>query len=154
LFPTLVPNLERLFPLDVLLTFTGFHDPYAIGLIGQEEQPGPILSLVETRSFDHLVLFSTPNTEKHTRATEKALRALHPHLQIVTRDLVLDDPTDYVAIMRGLRAHVREICGLLPKARYFIAWHLGHHKCTRVGCCSPRAEKFLPVFFVFDRIGL
>lgn len=27
---------------DVLLTFTGFHDPYFKGLIDQEEQPGPM----------------------------------------------------------------------------------------------------------------
>jgi len=33
--------------MDVLLTFTGFHDPYSKGLIGQDEQPGPILSLLE-----------------------------------------------------------------------------------------------------------
>lgn len=30
--------------MKVLLTFTGFQDPYSIGLVGQEEQPGPILS--------------------------------------------------------------------------------------------------------------
>lgn len=107
--------------LDVLLTFTGFHDPYAVGLIGQEEQPGPILSLVGARSFDQIVLFSTPNTEKHTRATEKALCSLYPDLEVILRDVPLDDPTDYVAIIRGLRAHVRDICEGLPKARYFIA---------------------------------
>jgi hypothetical protein len=32
--------------MDVLLTFTGFHDPYFKGLVDQEEQPGPILSLL------------------------------------------------------------------------------------------------------------
>jgi len=32
--------------MDVLLTFTGFHDPYFKGLIDQEEQLGPILSLL------------------------------------------------------------------------------------------------------------
>jgi len=43
--------------MDVLLTFTGFHDPYFKGLVDQEEQPGPILSLLSTRSFDHIFLF-------------------------------------------------------------------------------------------------
>ena len=42
--------------MRVLLTFTGFHDPYTIGLIGQEEQPGPILSLVGVQPFDHIIL--------------------------------------------------------------------------------------------------
>jgi len=58
--------------MDILLTFTGFQDPYAIGLVGQDEQPGPILSLVAARSFDRIILFSTPNTEKNTTATRGA----------------------------------------------------------------------------------
>ncbi len=33
--------------MKTLLTFTGFHDPYSRGLIGEQEQLGPILSLVE-----------------------------------------------------------------------------------------------------------
>jgi hypothetical protein len=62
--------------MDVLLTFTGFQDPYAIGLVGQEEQPGPILSLAGARSFDRIILFSTPSTEKNTLATSDALQSL------------------------------------------------------------------------------
>jgi len=42
--------------MNVLLTFTGFHDPYFKGLVDEEEQPGPILSLLTTRSFDHIFL--------------------------------------------------------------------------------------------------
>src|SRR5215475_7558405 len=96
--------------MTILLTFTGFHDPYALGLIGQEEQPGPILSLVGARTFDQIILLSTPNTEKNTAATEKALRSLHPGLKVEVRDLPLIDPTDYVAILKGLRAHLQDIC--------------------------------------------
>lgn len=59
--------------MDILLTFTGFHDPYAVGLVGQEEQPGPILSLVRAKSFDRVILFSTPGAEKNTLATREAL---------------------------------------------------------------------------------
>jgi hypothetical protein len=43
--------------MKILLTFTGFHDPYAVGLVGEDEQPGPILSLVGAKSFDRVVLF-------------------------------------------------------------------------------------------------
>lgn len=52
-------NLAVLQNMNILLTFTGFHDPYALGLIGQEEQPEPILSLVGARVFDQVILFST-----------------------------------------------------------------------------------------------
>src|SRR3989441_549525 len=107
--------------MNILLTFTGFHDPYAIGLIGQQEQPGPILSLVGARSFDQVVLFSTPGTEKNTLATKEALRSLYPGLNVEIRDFPLGDPTDYIAILRGLRAHLRDIGESMPQAQYFIA---------------------------------
>jgi transcriptional regulator with AAA-type ATPase domain len=107
--------------LDILLTFTGFQDPYAIGLVGQEEQPGPILSLVGARSFDRIILFSTPSTEKNTSATSDALQSLYPKAGIEVRDIPLHDPTDYVAILRGLRAHIRDVAASISKANYFIA---------------------------------
>ncbi len=59
--------------MKVLLTFTGFHDPYAVGLVGEEEQPGPILSLVGAKAFDRVILFSTPGVEKNTLAVREAL---------------------------------------------------------------------------------
>ena len=68
--------------MQVLLTFTGFHDPYVKGLVGQEEQLGPILSLVNVRSFEHIILFSTPSTVEHTQATKDALETLHPELMV------------------------------------------------------------------------
>src|SRR5215813_7058166 len=91
--------------MDVLLTFTGFHDPYSIGLVGQEEQSGPILSLVKARTFDRVILFSTPIMEKNTLATREALHSFLPALDVQVRDLPLNDTTDYVAILKGLRAH-------------------------------------------------
>jgi len=107
--------------MQVLLTFTGFHDPYVKGLVGQEEQLGPILSLVNVRSFEHIILFSTPSTVEHTQATKDALETLHPELMVEMRDLPLDDPTDYNAILRGLRTHILEICDRFSQAQFFIA---------------------------------
>jgi DNA-binding NtrC family response regulator len=107
--------------MDILLTFTGFQDPYAMGLVGQEEQPGPILSLVGAKSFDRIILFSTPSTEKNTLATRETLQSLYPNTGIEVRDLPLHDPTDYVAILRGLRSHIRDVAASTPKANYFIA---------------------------------
>ncbi len=63
--------------MDVLLTFTGFHDPYFKGLVDQEEQPGPILSLLATRSFDHIFLFDTPSTQRVTGETRDAIKKIH-----------------------------------------------------------------------------
>ena len=57
--------------MDILLTFTGFHDPYFKGLVDEEEQPGPIISLLSIRSFDHIVLFDTPSTMSWSRVGRK-----------------------------------------------------------------------------------
>ena len=95
--------------MAILLTFTGFNDPYFKGLVGQEEQLGPVLYLLSARSFDRVFLFSTPNTEEITVETKNAITSLHPGVVVEILDVPLDDPTDYVAILRGLRKHVQNI---------------------------------------------
>ncbi len=107
--------------MDILLTFTGFHDPYTKGLIGEEEQAGPILSLLQVKPFSHVILFSTPNTENNTLATEKVLEKLFPALPVETKQLLLSDPTDYVAILRGLRTHFSAISEKFQTANFFIS---------------------------------
>ena len=106
---------------NVLLTFTGFQDPYSLGLVGDEEQPGPILSLLATRSFDRVFLFSTPRTEKNTSATLRILNELYPQLSAEVVDFPLEDPTDYLAILRGLRKQTQAVTGKITQANYFIS---------------------------------
>lgn len=107
--------------MNILLTFTGFHDPYSKGLIGNEEQPGPILSLLNAKAFDKIILFSTPKTEKITSDTEKAIRSLHPDVDIEIKELPLEDPTDYIGILRGLRKHFEKISNNTQDTKYFIS---------------------------------
>ncbi|MGQ3683925.1 MAG: RNA repair transcriptional activator RtcR family protein [Candidatus Loosdrechtia sp.] len=107
--------------MNILLTFTGFHDPYAKGLIGEEEQPGPILSLLNAKTFNHVILFTTPNTEKNTLATEGFIKKLYPNVGIENRQLLLNDPTNYIAILKGLRHHTRTIFDKFQDAHYFVA---------------------------------
>ncbi len=92
--------------MDVLLTFTGFHDPYAKGLVGEEHQPGPILSLLSARMFNQVYLFDTPGTREVTRKTEEAISKLHTNTQIRIIQMNLDDPTDYTQILYGLREYL------------------------------------------------
>jgi transcriptional regulator with GAF, ATPase, and Fis domain len=105
----------------VLLTFTGFQDPYALGLVGEEEQPGPILSLLASKTFDRAILFSTPRTEKNTSATLTMLKRLYPQLILEVVDFPLEDPTDYLAILRGLREQTQAILEKTPRAHYFVS---------------------------------
>lgn len=107
--------------MNILLTFTGFQDPYSLGLVGEEEQPGPILSLVGARTFDRVILFSTPRTEENTSATRETLTSLHPSMIVEVRDISLEDPTNYVAILKGLRTHIREIAESTHAANFFIS---------------------------------
>lgn len=64
--------------MDILLTFTGFHDPYFRGLVGQEEQAGPILSLLSARPFNQIYLFSTPSSEQITVKTKEVINSIYP----------------------------------------------------------------------------
>jgi transcriptional regulator with PAS, ATPase and Fis domain len=107
--------------MDVLLTFTGFHDPYFKGLVDQEEQPGPIISLLSTRSFDHIFLFDTPTTRKVTEETKDTISRLYPGSKVRVLEINLSDPTNYHEIFTGLRAHLHEIIEGLPSARFFVA---------------------------------
>ncbi|WP_447602893.1 RNA repair transcriptional activator RtcR family protein [Nitrospira sp. Nam80] len=107
--------------MDILLTFTGFNDPYSLGLVGDEEVPGPILSLTESRQFDRVILFSTLNTEKQTSGTRAALEKLQPSLVVDIYDLSLPDPTDYHRILRSLRSHLKKIVESATGTRFFIS---------------------------------
>jgi sigma54-dependent transcription regulator len=86
----------------VLLTFTGFHDPFAKGLVGEEEQPGPVVTLAREIHFDRLILFSTPGTAKHSVATREAVGHISPNTEVQIEDFPLLDPTDYEAIRESL----------------------------------------------------
>lgn len=107
--------------MNVLLTFTGFNDPYSKGLIGQEDQPGPILSLATAKSFDRIILFSTPSTREITLNTQSALNSVCRTTDIEIRDIPVDDPTDYAFILKELRKHIREIQEDHFAAFYFVA---------------------------------
>jgi sigma54-dependent transcription regulator len=92
--------------LTVLLTFTGFHDPFAKGLVGEEELPGPVVTLAREVHFDRLVLFSTPGTAKHSAATREAVNQISPDTEVQIEDFPLLDPTDYQAIRKSLLAWI------------------------------------------------
>jgi len=107
--------------MNVLLTFTGFHDPYSKGLVAQEEQPGPILSLLSVRTFDLIYLFNTPSTQGVTEATKEEINKLYQNTQVEILDINLDDPTDYLRILRGLRYHIQMIQQKIEGGQYFIS---------------------------------
>lgn len=107
--------------MNILLTFTGFHDPYFKGLVDQEEQPGPILSLLSVRRFDRIYLFDTPATQEITRHTREAINQRYPGAQIHVLSIALDDPTDYAGILKGLRKHIPRLFENAENANFYLA---------------------------------
>ena len=107
--------------MNTLLTFAGFHDPYSIGLVERDQQPGPILSLARATHFDRIHLFGTPNTQCHAHQTAQALIADCPATTVEVCDLPIQDPTDYVPILRQLRSRLRPILQQTPDHRFYVA---------------------------------
>jgi sigma54-dependent transcription regulator len=103
--------------MKVLITFTGFNDPYSKAVIEGEEKPGPVLSLVSSRKFDVVVLLATPATSSLTEETAQSIN----DTKIVIRSLQLPDPTDYIAILRELRRECNIIRALYIDAELFVA---------------------------------
>lgn len=104
----------------VLLTFTGFHDPFAAAGVAGSEQEGPVLSLLRAREFDRVILISTPNTLDRTAETQREVAARHPEAKVEVRHFSLEDPTDYFGILASLRSAFREISEVAPGATYCI----------------------------------
>jgi hypothetical protein len=107
--------------MDILLTFTGFHDPFYKGLIEQEEQPGPILSLLTVHLFEHVILFDTPTTRNITEKTKEAISRQYQDTIIEVLEINLDDPTDYQAILKGLRKYIQKIRQEYPGGIFYIS---------------------------------
>jgi transcriptional regulator with GAF, ATPase, and Fis domain len=108
--------------MNLLLTFTGFHDPYCPSVVDGRQQAGPIISMLESRPFNGVVIFGTPGVVKHTAATLDALAKCFPEVNVEVIELAgLNDPTDHVAILRFLRQYTRKILSSYPEANLFIS---------------------------------
>jgi len=108
--------------MKLLLTFTGFRDPYAESVLDGSRQPGPILSMVEAGGFESVVLFGTPGARRSTEATLDALANAWPRVGVEVKDLAeLHDPTDHILILRYLRRFAREILSDYQGAQVYIA---------------------------------
>ena len=108
-------------PNRVLLTFTGFHDPFVETGTEGVRHTGPVLTVVAERQFDAVYLFSTPKAAEISEATRAAIEEKHPAIQVEIRDVPLKDPTNYLGILRQLRKHFPTIQRKHPDASFFIS---------------------------------
>lgn len=77
--------------MNILLSFTGFNDPFSKGLVEQEEQPGPILSVLKAKTFQIVYLFDTPATREASSNTKEAIKHLYPQCIVHVLDMKLSD---------------------------------------------------------------
>jgi transcriptional regulator with PAS, ATPase and Fis domain len=107
--------------MNVLLTFTGFHDPFVPSGVEGEMDSGPILTVVGERAFDHVYLFGTPRLADKTEETRVAIRDRHPTTEVTVLEVPLKDPTNYLGILRQLRSHFKSIQTNHLGARFSIS---------------------------------
>jgi len=107
--------------MQVLLSFTGFHDPFAPSAATGEMRAGPILTVTAERSFDRVYLFSTPKAAEISEKTAAAIAGRHPGVKVKILDVPLKDPTNYLGILRQLRSHFKKLNASHPDAEYAIS---------------------------------
>lgn len=129
----------RLHYLKVLLSFTGFHDPFAASSTTGEMRAGPILTVVAERTFDRVYLFSTPKAAEISLKTAEAITERHPGVTTTVLEVPLKDPTNYLGILRQLRGHFKTLNAAHPDAEYSISVSSGTphmHACWLVLAAS------------------
>jgi len=107
--------------LKVLLTFTGFHDPFAASATTGEMRAGPILTVMAERRFDRVYLFTTPKATEISGQTAAAITQRHPGVTVEILEVPLKDPTNYLGILRQLRGHFKKLNAAHPEAEYSIS---------------------------------
>ena len=122
-------------PPDRLFAFVDLKDPFMQSPIVGEDSPGPILSVLEARSFSSVVLFHTQQTEVNAKATEELLKDRYPELQLHSRQLPVTDPKDYSSLMGAVAQEVRQLNRMLRPAKNFV--------CVSSGTAEMRAVWFL-----------
>ncbi len=118
-----------------LFAFVDPKDPFMAGEVVGEERLGPILSMAESRPFDSLFLFYTPNMRPAAVDTEAEVKRRHPACRVVLHELPVADPKDYSALMGRLARRVRDIVRSSPDAENFV--------CVSSGTAEMRAAWFL-----------
>ncbi|MEL4485405.1 sigma-54 dependent transcriptional regulator [Shewanella algae] len=107
--------------MNILLSFTGFNDPFSKGLVEQEEQPGPILSVLKAKTFQIVYLFDTPATREASSNTKEAIKHLYPQCIVHVLDMKLSDPTNYHDIFKGLKEFALTIQEEQKHAKFYIS---------------------------------
>src|SRR5512143_1069860 len=118
-----------------LFAFVDPKDPFMSGDIAGEDQPGPILSLMDARQFDTILLFHTPHTRENAGATRAEVARLYPQCRVTVAEIPVSDPKDYSSLMGHLARRVHTFVHTQRGAK--------NHVCVSSGTAEMRAAWFL-----------
>jgi len=128
-------NEERLPVPSNLFSFIDLKDPFAVSDIAGEDVPGPILSLLNVRQFEHVFLFHTPHTRTNAIATEQEISRRHPACLISLRELPVSDPKDYSKVIDLLSPAISDVVAQGMKGINYV--------CVSSGTAEIRASWFI-----------
>jgi len=108
--------------MKILMTFTGYHDPYCQGLDGSKQE-GPILTALRNVNFGavHLFFNNKPGIPEITDLTKKTIEKTIKEIRVYTHCLNLPDPTDYAMILENLSKIIQQIKEENGTASFYIA---------------------------------
>ncbi|MBK1829614.1 sigma 54-interacting transcriptional regulator [Verrucomicrobiaceae bacterium R5-34] len=111
--------------MQILLTFTGFHDPFNPAQADGRITAGPVLTVLAHRKFDKVCLLSTQKTAERSAATATSIKERHPELAVDEVELMLKDPTNHLGILRQLRQVFSKIQAAHSDGQYTISLSSG-----------------------------
>ena len=106
---------------STLLTFVGLRDPYYTEPHDDGHQKGPVLTVLDERKFQRVILFARPHRRDHLERTCAILRELHPKLAVEVHAIDAADSTHHPAILATLRPALAKIRRARPDDDYFIS---------------------------------
>lgn len=111
--------------MQILLTFTGFHDPFNPEQADGQKIIGPVLTVVEHKRFDKVYLLSSPKTKPRSEATLALINERHPSIEVHESELLLKDPTNHLGILRQMRKILTPLHTEYPEAEFTISLSSG-----------------------------
>jgi hypothetical protein len=91
---------------NTLFAFVDSQDPFMPSPIAGEEQVGPILSLMESRSFSFVFLFHTQRTQNNAHETAHVIAERHTGCEVALHALPDSDRKDVSSLVDELSRQV------------------------------------------------
>lgn len=109
--------------MNILLTFAGVRDPFNAEMVQGSYTDGPVLSLLQERSFATIYIFTTPNTLANSHALQTEIGKHWPDIRAYVVFIDIPDPTDYEALYLHMFRQSQTILAAHRNdaPRYFIA---------------------------------